>query len=355
MRPTRFCVRGFKGVDGCIGLDGALLIVGPPMSGKTSLLEALALFMQSKGEEWILIEGQHVIFHEPEDIHRNGDPSQPITFLLEFSGEPLGRVTYEYTFTTKDAWAEQRLVAGGETLFALVKRGPKGILVEPRDVAGVETCTSPHMVLNEDVLITCNDVESDSLRAAREALFRARTSLRDAFYFVNDRRHCTWKRSFETHVDLMPRTGVGSEGQYTLHQLSRVASDPRYVKYWEELGTVLDAVGIQRIGVSLVESGRIGGYIYVGGKASSIYHGGLFVRAVLPVIVQTVLANEGSIVAIDDLDLGLTEALAERLLAPILRIAEAKSLSLVATTRATWLADVAKRLGFTVVDIGDGD
>ncbi len=333
-------------------MDSPVIVFGPPMSGKTSLLEALALFMQSKGEEWILIEGQHVIFHEPEDIHRNGDLSHPITFTIEFSVDGLGKASYMYTFATRDARVEQRLYAGGETLFVLAKRGARGVLLEPPEAAGTETCTSPHMVLHEDALITCGEANSDKIRTARELLFRARSTLRDAFYFVNDRRHCAWKRSFETHVDLMPRTGVGSEGQYTLHQLSRVVSDPRYVRYWEELGSILDAVGIRKVGVSLVESGRIGGYMYVGDKASSIYHGGLFVRSVLPVVVQIVLANEGSIVAIDDLDLGLTEPLAEQLLAQLQRIARAKDLSVVATTRAGWLADMARRLGFTVMNIG---
>jgi len=69
-RLVKAVVKGFKGLGNGLSVEfkGNTVIVGRSGSGKTSLMEALALLMQSRGEEWLVLEGNLLIIHEPTDI-----------------------------------------------------------------------------------------------------------------------------------------------------------------------------------------------------------------------------------------------------------------------------------------------
>jgi hypothetical protein len=63
----RICLDHFRGVENrCVKLSRAALLFGPPNSGKTTFMEGAALLMQSRGEQWLALEGPLLIIHEPE-------------------------------------------------------------------------------------------------------------------------------------------------------------------------------------------------------------------------------------------------------------------------------------------------
>ncbi|MGC8993863.1 MAG: ATP-binding protein [Pyrobaculum sp.] len=341
----RICLDHFRGVKrGCVELGRRALIYGPPNSGKTTYIEALALLVQSRGEQWLALEGPLLIIHEPEDLHHGGDLDKP--FAVEFTAEVgAGEVNYGYRYATATNYVEQWVGAGGRLLARMAKRGERGVLTHPVEA---ELCAAPYAVMNEDVLITCAAVESEELRAAERALMELRIGLKDRFYFISGRRLAAWKYTYETHVDLMPQTSVGPEGQFTPHHLSRVLTLPSYEPVREALYAYLPAAGVEDVRVGLVKSGRVALYVKKGGLWTNAYNAGSYTKAVLPVLLQMLLANEGSAVFIDDADLAVPSDKAEALLSTLLEIAERRRLQLVAAAREPAFARAAEKLGMDI-------
>ncbi|ABO09403.1 ATP-binding protein [Pyrobaculum calidifontis] len=341
----RICLKKFKAVEeGCVELGGLTILYGPPNSGKTSFMEALALLMQSRGEQWLALEGPLLIVHEPEDLHYGGDLSIP--FVVEFEAEVEGGAYgYGYKYATASNYVEQWVSKGGEVLAHAAKRGERGVLLKPVEA---ELCTAPYAVLNEDVLITCGAVEDEKLREAERALLALRIGLRDKFYFVSGRRLAAWKYTYETHVDLMPATSVGPEGQFTPHHLSRILTQSQFERLREELYQYLPLADVEDVRVGLVKSGRIAMYIKRRGMWTNSYNAGTYTKAILPVLLQLLLANQGAAVFIDDIDLGSPSNRAEEILGAVADLAKRRGLQVVASAREPSFAAAAERLGFHV-------
>ncbi|ACB39832.1 ATP-binding protein [Pyrobaculum neutrophilum] len=338
----RICLESFRAVDKrCVELGRYTLLYGPPNSGKTTFIEAAALLIQSRGEQWLALEGPLLIIHEPEDIHRGGDLEKPfaVELAVELEG---GEVVYGYRYSTAANYVEQWVGRGGVLLAKMAKRGERGVLLHPVEA---ELCTAPYAVMNEDVLITCSAVEDERLRAAERALLDLRIGLKDKFYLISGRRLAAWKYTYETHVDLMPATSVGPEGQFTPHHLSRILTQSSYERAREELYRYLHVADVEDVRVGLVKSGRIAMYVKRGGLWTNVYNAGSYTKAVLPILLQLILANEGSSLFVDDADLAVPRDKAELLLASALEIAERRRLQLVAAARDSAFAEAARRLG----------
>jgi len=344
----RICLDHFRGVENrCVKLSRATLLFGPPNSGKTTFMEGAALLMQSRGEQWLSLEGPLLIIHEPEDIHFGGDLEKP--FGIELAVELEGSaVVYGYRYATATNYVEQWVARNGELLAKMAKRGDRGVLLHPVEA---ELCVAPYAVMNEDVLITCGAVEDERLRAAERALLDLRVGLKDKFYFISGRRLAAWKYTYETHVDLMPATSVGSEGQFTAHHLSRVLTQAAYERVREMLYAFLPLAGIEDVRVGLVKSGRIAMYVRSGGLWTNAYNAGSYTKAVLPVLLQLLLANPGAAVFIDDVDLAVPGTQAEKLLSGLLEIASARGLQLVLSAREPAFAAAAEKLGIHVASL----
>jgi len=310
-------------------------------------MEGAALLMQSRGEQWLVLEGPLLIIHEPEDIHFGGDLENPfgIELAVELEGSSVG---YGYRYATATNYVEQWVARNGELLAKMAKRGDKGVLLHPVEA---ELCVAPYAVMNEDVLITCGAIEDERLRAAERALLDLRVGLKDKFYFISGRRLATWKYTYETHVDLMPATSVGSEGQFTAHHLSRVLTQAAYERVREMLYAFLPLAGIEDVRVGLVKSGRIAMYVRSGGLWTNAYNAGSYTKAVLPVLLQLILANSGAAVFIDDVDLAVPGTQAEKLLSGLLEIAGARGLQLVLSAREPAFAAAAEKLGIRVASL----
>jgi hypothetical protein len=175
--------------------------------------------------------------------------------------------------------------------------------------------------------------------------------LKDKFYFISGRRLAAWKYTYETHVDLMPATSVGSEGQFTAHHLSRVLTQAAYERVREMLYAFLPLAGIEDVRVGLVKSGRIAMYVRSGGLWTNAYNAGSYTKAVLPVLLQLLLANPGAAVFIDDVDLAVPGTQAEKLLSGLLEIASARGLQLVLSAREPAFAAAAEKLGIHVASL----
>lgn len=349
MELRRLCARGFKSLDKCVDFKGNSVIYGRPNSGKSSLLEALSMLMQSRGEQWILFEGPLLIVHEAEDVHRGGDTSLP--FIIEAHWELEGRVLgYSYTYSTRGNYVEQAVYRDFKPLIKLAKRGQRGEIVYPEDLR-VELCAAPYAVLNEDVLIPCGQVPDERYKEAERILLSLRVGLKDAYYFISGRRLAAWKYTYETHVDLLPATGVGPEGQYTAHQISRVLAHPQFEGLRDLLYRALRLAAIEDVRVGLISTGRIAMYIKTNGMWTNAYNAGNFTKSVLPVLVQLVLANDGSIVAVDDADLAAPEDAAEELLSAYAELAKRKGLQLILVARSPGFRGAAERQGFSVAEL----
>ncbi|MEL9991562.1 MAG: ATP-binding protein [Thermoproteus sp.] len=349
MELRRLCAHNFKAVDGCMDIEGSVLIYGPPNSGKTTYLEALSMLMQSRGEQWILFEGPLLIVHEAEDVHRGGDTATPFTIEAHWD---LGDVIYgySYAYATKGGYVEQAVYRDFKPLLRIAKRDQKGVVLYPEGI-DVELCTAPYAVLNEDVLIPCGPIDDERFKEAERALLRLRVDLKDAYYFISGRRLAAWKYTYETHVDLLPATSVGPEGQYTAHQISRILTQPQFEPLRDDLYGLLRAARIEDVRVGLVSTGRIAMYVKSRGTWTNAYNVGNFAKAVLPVLVQLILANEGSIIAIDDVDLAVPDALAEEVIAAYMGLAKRKKLQLVMTAKSESFKRAAERLGLHLVEI----
>ncbi len=341
------CLTNFRGVDSkCIRLGQVTLIYGPPDSGKTTFMEALALLMQSRGEQWLTLEGPLLIIHEPEDIHQGGDLEKP--FVIEFTVRmELGEVTYGYKYATATSYVEQWLALDGVKLVHLAKRNGGGSLTYPMEVP---LCTAPYAVINEDVLITCSAVEDERVKKAERTLFDLRVGLRDKFYFISSRRLAAWKYTYETHVDLMPATAVGPEGQFVPHHLSKILSQPQYHRLREELYKYLPVTGVEDVRVGFVKSGRIGMYVK-SRHWTNAYNAGLYTKSVFSIVLQLLLATEGSAVFIDDVDLGVSSRHFQHLLQAMLEIAQRRRLQLVLTAREPAFRNVAEKYDMHIVEL----
>lgn len=349
MELRRLCVSGFKAYDRCIDLEGSTLIYGPPNSGKSSLLEGLSMLMQSRGEQWILLEGPLLIVHEAEDVHRGGDVASPFTIEAHWSfGERI--YGYSYTYATKGGYVEQTVFEDFKPVLTVAKRGQRGAVIYPPDLSA-ELCTAPYAVLNEDVLIPCGEVADERFKRAERILLELRVGLKDTFYYISGRRLAAWKYTYETHVDLLPATSVGPEGQYTVHQISRILAHPQFEPLRDELYRVLRQAGIDDVRVGLISTGRLAMYVKSRGGWTNAYNVGNFTKSVLPVLVQLVLSNEGSVVAIDDVDLAVPEEHAEGLLSTYLDIARRRGLQLVMAARSRSFKEAARRLNVAVVEL----
>jgi len=349
---VKYCVYGFKGLrEFCADLNQLVIIHGPPASGKTSIVESIGLLIQSRGEDWIVLEGHYVVFHEPSEIHYNGDLNNPIRWEVHvnFGGRILG---YEYEYKSSGNWARQSIYRNFVKLITVERFEDGGVITHPPELSGVRTCIPPVPVINEVVLTPCHPVENEQFKSAEYAIFELRNLLKDSVYILTDRRPFSWKRTFEASVDLLPEYSVGSDGQYTVHQLSRISADPALEREREEIDELLREIGIDEVSTGIVARGRIGGYVRMGRRISSILHAGLFVRSLLPLIVQLVLAKSESTVIVDDLELGVPEDSYERIADILGKFARRKGLQLVATTRSTSFAKIAERLGYQVVKVG---
>lgn len=337
----RVCLENFRAVErGCLELGPAAIVYGPPNSGKTTYMEAVALLIQSRGEQWLALEGPLLIIHEPEDIHRGGDLTLP--FAVELT---VGDIAYGYKYSTATNYVEQWVSRGGKPLVKMTKRGERGALIYPVEA---ELCTAPYAVMNEDALIPCASIDDERVREAERALLELRVGLKDRFYFISGRRLAAWKYTFETHVDFMPATAVGPEGQFTPHHLSRLLTLPSMERAREELYTYLHVAGVEDVRVGLVKTGRIALYVKTRGLWTNAYNAGAYTKSVLPPLLQLVLANEGSTVFIDDADLAVPGDRAESLLSAYMEIARRKGLQLVLAARERTFAEAGRKLGFEV-------
>ncbi|MEZ0318390.1 MAG: ATP-binding protein [Pyrobaculum sp.] len=344
----RICLENFRAVtQRCIELSSFTIIQGPPNSGKTTFLEAAALLIQSRGEQWLALEGPLLIIHEPEDVHQGGDLEKPFAVELT-AGLEEGLITYGYRYATATNYVEQWVGKDGRLLVKAAKRGERGALTYPVEA---ELCVAPYAVMNEDALITCSSVEHEKVREAERALLALRIGLKDRFYYLSSRRLAAWKYTYETHVDLMPATSVGPEGQFVSHHLSRILTQSSYERVREELYQYLGVAGIEDVRVGLIKSGRLAMYIKSGGMWTNAYNAGTYTKAVLPIVVQTVLANHGSSLFIDDLDLGTPAERAEEVLSVLREVADRKKLQVVATVKSRAFATAAERLGASVASL----
>jgi hypothetical protein len=113
----------------------------------------------------------------------------------------------------------------------------------------------------------------------------------------------------------------------------------------------LPLAGVEDVRVGLVKSGRIAMYVKSGGLWTNAYNAGNYTKAVLPVLLQLLLANPGSAVFVDDADLAVPATHAERLLGAFLEIARARGLQLVLAAKEPAFATAAERLGLEVVSL----
>jgi hypothetical protein len=184
--------------------------------------------------------------------------------------------------------------------------------------------------MSEDGLLVCD--ENDPAGTARSLLFVLRNILRDRFFILRETRAFTWKRTFEVTVDL-PRYSVGSDGQYTVHQLSVMMARPEYEEELRMIRDALSELGIEDLRAGFTESNRLSGYVRTRGGWVPMYHGGLRLRSILPVITQLALSPRGSVVLVDDLDLGIDEETLVKLLGLIARWSSERRIQVVATSR----------------------
>ncbi len=291
MRMTRLVktiVKGFKGLGSgvTINLDGNAVIVGRSGSGKTSLMEALALLMQSRGEEWLVLEGNLLIIHEPEDLAYGLDPNEVITigvyYEVDEDGENLGRsvgfelgkgsvIGYHYSFRLRDYWVRQELYLDNELVAMVEKVGNEGFMRYP---VNTRLCMAPTHVMHEDAFIVC---DGDASRRAYSLSFILRNMLKNKFYYLGEGRVCWWKRDYETTVDL-PSNSVGSDGQYTVHQLSVIQTRPEYESVYNELMNLINELGIEGIKAGFTAPKRVSGYIKVSNRWVPMFHASLKMR-----------------------------------------------------------------------------
>ncbi|BDR92119.1 AAA family ATPase [Vulcanisaeta souniana] len=314
-RLVKAVVKGFKGLgrEASINFNGNTMVVGGSGSGKTSLMEALALLMQSRGEEWLVLEGNFLVIHEPEDLVYGLNPDGTVTvgvyYEVDGDGEGLGRsiglelrrgsiIGYHYSFRFRDYWVRQEVYLDNEPVAIVEKVGNDGVMRHP---ATNKLCIAPTHVMHEDAFMVC---DGDQSRRAIALMFVLRNMLKNKFYYLGEGRVCWWKRDYETTVDL-PSNSVGSDGQYTVHQLSVIETRPEYEGVYGEVKGLIGELGIEDIKAGFTAPKRVSGYVKVNGKWVPMYHAGLKLKALLPVIVQLVLTPPGSVLVIDGIDLGL--------------------------------------------------
>jgi len=315
-RLVKAVVKGFKGLGNGLSVEfkGNTVIVGRSGSGKTSLMEALALLMQSRGEEWLVLEGNLLIIHEQTDISYGLDPSGVITvgvhYEVDEDGERLGRsigfelgkgsvIGYYYSYRLSDYWVRQEVRLNDEVVAVIEKVGNEGFMRYP---VNARLCVTPTHVIHEDAFMTC---DGDASKRAYALMFILRNMLKDKFYYLSEGRVCWWKRDYETTVDL-PTNSVGSDGQYTVHQLSIISTRPEYEDIYNEVMNLIRELGIEGVKAGFTAPKRVSGYVRVGGVWVPMYHAGLKLRSLLPVIVQLILTPPGSVLLIDGVDIGLT-------------------------------------------------
>jgi energy-coupling factor transporter ATP-binding protein EcfA2 len=336
---VRAVVRGFKGLGSGLTLEfrGNTLIVGRSGSGKTSLAEALALLMQSRGEEWLVLEGNLLIIHEPTDmvygLNPNGQVTIGVHYEVDDDGERLGRsiglevgkgsvIGYHYSYRLSDYWVRQEVYLNGEVVAIVEKVGNEGYIRHP---VNAKLCVAPTHVLHEDAFMAC---DGDALRRAYALMFILRNMLKGKFYYLSEARVCWWKRDYETTVDL-PINSVGSDGQYTVHQLSIIGTRPEYEEVYRELLGLIKRLGVEDVKAGFTAPKRVSGYVKVNGVWVPLYHASLKLRSLIPVIVQLALTPPGSVLIIDGVDIGLTSEELDDVVSIV--------------------SDVARRIGYQVI------
>lgn len=313
---TEVHIDGFKGLSNTrLALSGNTLIVGPSGSGKTSLTEALALLMQSRGEEWLVLEGNYLIIHEPQDMARNLRADGIITigvgFRVDEDGVELGKsvgielsgdsvIEYTYNFRLNDYWVKQSIALNGREVAVAEKQGNEGYLVSP---IKAKLCLAPTHVMHEDAYLVC---EGEGVPEAKALTFVLRNMLKNKFYYLTEGRVCLWKRDYEVTVDL-PTNSVGTDGQYTVHQLSVIQTRPEHEEIYNRVLGLARDLGIEDLKAGFTSPKRVSGYIKIKGSWVPMYHAGLKYRAILPILTQLVLTPRGSVLVIDSVDLGLSD------------------------------------------------
>lgn len=342
---TKACVSNFKAIrDVCVEFgDGLNVLVGPPSSGKSSMLEAVSLIMQSRGEDALIIEGRLLMIHDIVDVIRNMDTSNRVAVSLRFSVDKhiveflrdtgvnvdSGSITYSYSFTHSTGDVEQGVWLNDKLLVSFGRLGGRNLILKPEPG---DLCITPYHVMHEDALETCGEAP-DEVKVARAVLFSLRQGLRDRFFFIGENRLAWWKRTFETTVDLLPDYSVGGDAQYTVHQLSRMLTVPSYREQVKELLREMGALGVEDLTAGFIAPNRLMGFIKARGSWGVLYNAGLGVRSTLPLIVQLVLAPEDSTIIIDGVDIGLDEQSLGSVLSAVGRYARGKGLQVIASSR----------------------
>jgi len=331
-------VRGFKGLDVVLRLHGqVVLIVAPGPWGKSSLLEALGLLMQSRGEEWINLEGRFLVIHDLNDVISGDHVRIGVAFQVDEDGIRLGRtvgltltesslVGYEYEFTQNYS-VRQRVFLNGSCLVVAEKIDDEGYITYP---LRAKLCMPPTHVMSEDALMVCD--KEDPAREARSLLFTLRNMLKDKFFLLRENRACSWKRTFEPVVDL-PRYSVGSEGQYTVHQLAIMMARPEYERELTLVKDMLRELGVEDLKAGFTESNRVSGYVKVRGTWVPMYHCSLRLRSMLPVITQLAISPPNSVILIDGIDVGLDAGSLESAMSLITEWSSKRGVQVIATSR----------------------
>ncbi|WP_048062558.1 AAA family ATPase [Caldivirga maquilingensis] len=339
------CVGNFKAIgNACVEFsEGLNVIVGPPSSGKSSMLEAITLIMQSRGEDALIIEGRLLMIHDVVDVLRNLDTSSRVTVSLRFSIDDQissflkdtginansGSITYSYSFIHSSGNVEQEVWLNDNLLVTFGRINDKNMILKPEII---DLCITPYHIMHEDALETCSD-PPDSVKVAKAVLFSLRQGLRDRFFFIGENRLAWWKRTFETTVDLLPDYSVGGDAQYTVHQLSRMLTVPSYREQVKEILSEMQSLNVEDVTAGFIAPNRLMGFIKAKGSWGVLYNAGLGVRSILPLIVQLVLAPRGSTIIIDGVDIGLNEESLENVLSAVGKYAKSKDLQIIASSR----------------------
>lgn len=101
---SRFSTRNIKsiGEDGVtLELKPLTILVGPNSSGKSSILQALAIIYQSLGQKQLRYDGELIQFSSIEDLIHKNDIQKWISFEFILKESLLG-LHYEFKYDTEE-------------------------------------------------------------------------------------------------------------------------------------------------------------------------------------------------------------------------------------------------------------
>ena len=345
---TKLALKNFKSISESgieLDLKPLTVLMGPNASGKSSILEAIGVFVQSIGVQ-INSKGNLVIYRDFTDVIHKRETSRWLT--IEIYVNDLG---YRYSYKKLNDEARQSVKIGDEEIVRVTNeffegKGKQSRFEYPEGLAFKLCEYDSAYILNERSFKTAEQVTDDFLlllNKAQEITLTIRSKLESKVIFISSVRGIVPEVN-RTDKGMKKLSNVGKEGEHLIHLLARIFGT---LEYRDAAAKIAEWAG--RFGINELHAGWRGANELISeyldpsfGVVLNLSSASQGSRQILSIITQVFWSEPGDIIMIEEPEISLHPK-SQVLLTELFAEAIAEGKQIIITTHSEFLPLALRR------------